>query len=153
MRGSGGRLAGADLLIPPGTSSEAGVALTALGKQVVSGPGGFRAQVLIELIGYSRLAGNPGPPAGDFSLTSADPPVYPVGATASCGGIVFVGPDTSCPFAKIVKQKYWGAYTGLPSTTVSATSPVTGGAYEMRCTGYSPVACRGGTNAFVEFYP
>ena len=154
VNGSGGRLAGSDLLIPPGTSSEAGVALTALGKQVVSGPGGFRAQVLAELIGYGLVAVSSGPSVGNFSLTSADPPAYPAGAAASCGGVVFVGPDTSCPFAKIVEQKYSNAYskTGFPPTTVSATSPVTGGAYEMRCTGYSPVACRGGTNALVVFY-
>jgi hypothetical protein len=152
--GSGGRLAGSDLLIPAGASGEARLALTALGKQVVSGPGGFRAQVLAMLIGYTLGAVSLSRPAANFSLTSADPPIYPAGATASCGGVVFVGPDTSCPFAKIVEQKYSDAFskTGFFPTTVSATSPVTGRAYEMRCAGYSPVACRGGTDAFVEFY-
>lgn len=155
VNGSGGRLAGSDLLIPPGTSSEARVALTSFGKQVVSGPGGIRAQVLAKLIGYGLVAVSSVSSDGNFSLTSADPPAYPAGATASCGGVLFVGPDTSCPFAKLVEQKYLNARskTGFPPATVSATSPVTGGTYEMRCTGFSPVACRGGTNAFVEFYP
>ena len=151
--GYGGRLAGSDLVVPPGTTSEVGVALTALGKQVVSGHSGFHAMVKVGLLGYG-MVGIASSSAGNFSLTSTDPPTYPAGATGSCGGIVFVGPNTSCPFAENVKRAYSNAYsaTSTPPDTVSVASPVTGVTYEMRCTGESPVACGGGTNALVEFY-
>ena len=129
------------------------MALTALGKQVVSGPGGFHAMVEVGLLGYA-MVGIASSSAGNFILTSTDPPTYPAGATGSCGGVVFVGPDTSCPFAENVKRAYSNAYSAssTPPDTVSVASPVTGVTYEMRCTGESPVACRGGTNALVEFY-
>jgi hypothetical protein len=129
------------------------VALTALGKQVASGHSGFHATVEVGLLGYAMVA-IAGSSATNFSLTSTDPPTYPAGATGSCGGTVFVGPDTSCPFAENVKQAYSNAYSATYTRpdTVSAASPVTGVTYEMRCTGKSPVACRGGTNALVEFY-
>ena len=151
--GYGGRLAGSDLVVPPGTTSEVGVALSGLGKQVVSGPSGFHAMVRVGLLGYG-MVDIASSSAGNLSLTSTDPPTYPAGATASCGGIVFVGPDTSCPFAENVKRAYSNAYsaTSTRPDTVSVASPVTGVTYEMRCTGESPVACRGGTNALVEFY-
>lgn len=151
--GFGGRLAGSDLIVPPGTTREVGVALTALGKQVVSGPSGFHAMVEVGLLGYAMVS-IASSSAGNFILTSTDPPTYPAGATASCGGIVFVGPDTSCPFAENVKRAYSNAYraTSTPPDTVSVASPVTGVTYEMRCAGKSPVDCRGGTNALVEFY-
>jgi hypothetical protein len=150
--GFGGRLAGSDLVVPPGTTSEVGVALTALGRQVVSGHRGFQAMVEVGLLDYGMVIDSSS--AGNFSLTSTDPPTYPAGATGSCGGIVFVGPNTSCPFAEKVKRAYSNAYsaTSTRPDTVSVASPVTGVTYEMRCTGESPVACRGGTNALVEFY-
>jgi hypothetical protein len=153
VAGYGGRLAGSDLVLPPETTSEVEVALTALGKQVVSGPSGFHAMVRVGLLGYG-MVDIASSSAGNLSLTSTDPPTYPVGATASCGGTVFVGPDTSCPFAENVKRAYSDAYSAstTPPDTVSVTSPVTGVTYEMRCTGESPVTCRGGTNALVEFY-
>ncbi len=131
-----------------------GATLTALGKQVVSGPSSVDATVLIDLLDYGAVLEAPSLSPGNFRLMSTDPPTYPAGATASCGGTVFVGPDTSCSFAENVKQAYSNASgtSGNPVNTVSATSPVTGETYEMQCTGLSPVACRGGTNAFVEFY-
>ena len=108
--GYGGRLAGSDLVVPPGTASEVGVALTALGKQVVSGHSGFHAMVEVGLLGYA-MVDIANSSAGKLSLTSTDPPTYPAGATASCGGIVFVGPDTSCPFAENVKRAYSNLYS------------------------------------------
>ena len=129
------------------------MALTALGKQVVSGHSGFHAMVEVGLLGYA-MVDIANSSAGKLSLTLTDPPTYPAGATASCGGIVFVGPDTSCAFAENVKRAYSNLYSAAstPPGTVSAASPVTGVTYEMRCTGESPVACRGGKNALVEFY-
>jgi hypothetical protein len=119
------------------------VTLTTLGKQVASGPGGFRAAVYVDLLTYGMLL-----QPGDFSLTSTDPPTFPAGATASCGGPVFVGPHTSCPFAENVEK----AYLNSGNPAVSAVSPATGQTYVMQCTGGSPDVCRGGTNALVEFY-
>jgi hypothetical protein len=141
--GFGGRLAGSDFVVPPKTTSEVGVALTTLGKQVASGPGGFRAAVYVDLLNYGMLL-----QPGDFSLTSTDPPTFPAGATASCGGPVFAGPHTSCPFAENVEK----AYLNSGNATVSAVSPATGQTYVMQCTGGSPYVCMGGTNALVEFY-
>jgi hypothetical protein len=144
--GAGGRLAGSDFVIPPGTTSDVPVALTTLGKQVASGPGGFRATVIVDLLNYGMVVTNSG--TGNFSLASTDPPTFPAGATGSCGGPVFIGPDTSCPFAENVEK----AYSKSNGSAVSAVSPVTGQTYVMQCTGGSPHVCRGGTNALVEFY-
>jgi hypothetical protein len=140
----GGRLAGSDFVIPPKTTSDVGVALTTLGKQVASGPGGYHARLLIDMLDYGLVVRT----FANFSLTTADPAVFPAGATASCGGVLFVGPDTTCPFAKNVYKLYAKSY----SATVRAFSPVTGKSYVMRCTGRSPHVCKGGTNALVEFY-
>lgn len=149
--GAGGRLAGSDFVVPPGTTSEVGVALTTLGKQVASGPGGFGATVLVDLLNYGSVVNTTNSATGNFNLTSTDPPTFPAGATASCGGTVFVGPDTSCPFAENVVKAYSNS-AGNGNATVRAVSPVTGRTYTMRCTGVSPHVCRGGTNALVEFY-
>ncbi len=149
--GAGGRLAGSDFVVPPGATRDVGVALTTLGKQVVSGPGGFSATVLVDLLDYGSVLNTTGSATGDFSLTSTDPPTFPAGATASCGGTVFVGPDTSCPFAENVKKAY-SKSTGFGNASVSAVSPVTGRTYVMRCGGEWLHVCRGGTNALVEFY-
>jgi hypothetical protein len=145
--GFGGRLAGSDFVVPPKNTREVGVALTTLGKQVASGPGGFRAMVVVDLLDYGMLL-YPGSATGNFSLTSTSPPTFPAGATASCGGPVFVGPHTSCPFAENVEK----AYLNSGNATVSAVSPVTGQTYVIQCVGGSPDVCRGGTNALVEFY-
>jgi hypothetical protein len=124
------------------------VALTTLGKQVASGPGGFRAGVLVDLLDYGTVL-YPSSSTGNFSLTSTGPPTFPAGATASCGGPVFVGPHTSCPFAENVKKAYYLKYG---NATVRAFSPVAGQTYVMQCTRGSPHVCRGGANALVEFY-
>ena len=150
--GGGGRLAGSDFVVPPKTTSEVGVALTALGQQVASGPHGFSATVFVDLLDYGSVLGSvlntTNSETGNFSLTSTDPPTFPAGATASCGGLLFVGPNTSCPFAENVAN----AYLNSNGSTVSAVSPSTGQTYTMQCTGESPHVCRGGTNAVVEFY-
>ena len=146
--GDGGRLAGSDFLVHPRTTSDVGIALTTLGKQVASGPGGFEAQVLVDLLDYGIVFNTLGARTSNFSLASTDPPVFPAGATASCGGVIFVGSNTSCPFARNVYKAYSKSY----GSTVRVFSPVTGKSYVMRCNGGSPHVCRGGTNALVELY-
>jgi hypothetical protein len=134
-------------VVPPKNTREVGVALTTLGKQVASGPGGFRAMVVVDLLDYGMLL-PAGSATGNFSLTTTSPPAFPADATASCGGPLFVGPHTSCAFAKNVEK----AYLNSGNSTVSAVSPVTGQTYVMQCVAGSPDVCRGGTNALVEFY-
>ena len=146
--GGGGRLAGSDFVVPPKTTSDVGVALTALGKQVASGPGGFSVAVLVDLRDYGIVLNTTNSTTGNFRLTSADPPTFPAGATVSCGGTVFVGPHTGCPLAENVEK----AYLKSNGSTVRAVSPVTGQTYTMQCIGVSPHVCRGGINALVEFY-
>jgi hypothetical protein len=133
------------------------VALTTLGKQVASG-GGLDATKMVDLLNYGDVINTSNSATADFSLLSTDPPTLPPGTTAACGGGVFVGPDTSCPFAKNVEKAFRAARCsksfGCASSpaTVKAFSPVTGRSYVMRCTGQVPLACRGGTNALVHIY-
>jgi hypothetical protein len=72
----------------------------------------------------------------------------PAGMT-NCGGGVYAGADTSCPFAQNVAADYTG---GDP---FSVYSPVTGQSYTMTCTGPGTyedvVTCEGGNNAEVAF--
>lgn len=146
----GGRLAGSDFVIPPGATRDVGVALTDLGKQGVSQQGGASATALVDLLNYGLVLGADSI-TGNFTLTSTDPPSFPDGATASCGGFVFVGTDTSCAFAKNVKKAYL-AINYFRNATVTAFSPVTGQTYAMHCTTGPAILCKGGTNALVAFY-
>jgi hypothetical protein len=72
----------------------------------------------------------------------------PAGMT-NCGGGVYAGADTSCPFAQNVAADYTG------NGPFSAYSPVTGQSYTMTCTGPGTyedvVTCEGGNNAEVAF--
>jgi hypothetical protein len=148
--GGGGRLAGSDFTVPAGATGNVPVTLTDLGKQVASGPGGYQASVFVDLEDYGGVITNDSA-TGDFSLTTTDPPEYPPGATASCGGLVFTGPDTSCQFAANVVTAYMNS-SAIENVTVTAESPVSGETYTMQCSGLSPVSCTGGTNALVVFY-
>jgi hypothetical protein len=67
-----------------------------------------------------------------------------------CGDGVFAGPNTSCPFAKNVRDGYFSA--GGDSVEIDVYSPVTGETYSMNCvkTG-DTVTCRGGNEAVVTF--
>jgi hypothetical protein len=127
------------------------VALTTLGKQVVSGPGGFRAGVVVDLLDYGAVLYSGAVGNSSLILTSTDPPTFPAGATGSCGGALFVGPHTSCPFAENVAKAFL-KLGGYGNMHVRVFSPVTRQMYVMRCKGGSPDVCRGGTNALVEFY-
>lgn len=73
----------------------------------------------------------------------------PPARTSSCGGDLFVGPDTSCLFAKNVEQAYDESSGG--ETDVTAYSPVTKETYTMHCTAEPPHVCTGGKGAAVYF--
>jgi hypothetical protein len=149
--GSGAdRLAGSDFVVAPGTTSNVRVALTSLGREAASIPGGYQATVFVDLLDYGPVLNTTSNESGNFALTTTDPPSFPPGTTASCGGLVFVNANTSCPFAENVVQAFWQSSDS--TGTVMAVSPVTGQTYEMQCSGGSPYVCTGGTNALVEFY-
>jgi hypothetical protein len=145
--GGGGRLGGSDFSLPAGTSAGVAVGLTALGTQLASSPG-IEAGIFVDLLDYGGVIDNTST-TGNFALTTTDPPIFPPGATTHCGGTVFAGPNTSCPFAENVANVYGN---GFGNVSVVATSPVTGQTYTMQCTGDSPVSCTGGNNALVVFY-
>ncbi len=69
----------------------------------------------------------------------------------NCGGDVYAGADTSCPFALNVEES-WSETGG--TNPVIAYSPVTGSTYAMNCSGTvgGLQECTGGDNALVEFY-
>lgn len=83
------------------------------------------------------------------STTNAATNTPPPGAVGSCGGNLWVGPNTSCPFAQNVQSAYDASSGG--NTDVSAHSPETGLTYTMQCTGSSPHVCTGGKAASVYF--
>jgi hypothetical protein len=148
-----GRLAGSDFVVPPGTTSDVAVGLTSAGKELAAETGGFSPDVIIEMLNYGYVLDTQ-ESGTTFSLMSTDPPTFPASATASCGQGVFVGPDTSCPFALNVMQAYVNSNAPSNQTsTITAESPVTDQTYTMQCSAGLPFVCRGGTNAFVAFYP
>jgi hypothetical protein len=65
----------------------------------------------------------------------------------SCGDGITAGPNTTCSFARVVKDAYYSNGGG----TFTAHSPVTGQNYRMTCGGSSPHVCTGGNNASVYF--
>jgi hypothetical protein len=75
----GGRLAGSDFTIPPKEQAEVRVALSTLGRKLVRKPGGYRADVLLDLQNYGDIS-VPVPPA----LPPADKPSY-YGASIQIG--------------------------------------------------------------------
>jgi hypothetical protein len=67
-----------------------------------------------------------------------------------CGEGVYAGPNTSCQFAKNVREKYFSVPGD--SVEIDVYSPVTGKTYTMSCikTG-NRVTCRGRNQAVVTF--
>jgi hypothetical protein len=148
---AGGRIAASDFKVAAGATSNVPVGVTPFGEQVVTAnPSGLGVAVLVDMLDYGYVYPVNFPPPS-FTLTTSDPPTYPSGATTACGGTVFAGKDTSCPFAQNVAQAYTSSVRD-GNGTVTASSPVTGETYQMQCTGGSPVVCQGGNNAVVEFY-
>jgi hypothetical protein len=85
---------------------------------------------------------------GSAAPATGSAPVQP-GGTHSCGGGLYVGPNTSCGFAENVRGAYAGSGGG--NVTVTAFSPATDRDFAMSCTGGSPHVCTGGNNASVYF--
>jgi hypothetical protein len=67
-----------------------------------------------------------------------------------CGGGVYAGSNTSCPFAQNVREKYFSVPGD--SVEIDVFSPVTKKTYTLACvrTG-DHVTCRGGNDAVVTF--
>jgi hypothetical protein len=85
------------------------------------------------------------PPSSGGSGTPA-----PAQNGSACGGALYAGPNTSCPFAENVRD----AYNEAPgaAATVEVYSPVTGQTYTMDCApSGTGVTCSGGNNASVSF--
>jgi len=78
---------------------------------------------------------------------AAAPAPAPAPVLTDCGGGVYAGADTSCPFALNVAANYTG--TGPDY----AYSPVTGLSYTMNCSDSNPIICTGGDNALVQIGP
>ncbi|MEO3937330.1 hypothetical protein V3N99_11295 [Dermatophilaceae bacterium Soc4.6] len=99
------------------------------------------------------------PTATSSPTTTAYPPVSLAGSPCGASGTgawsrTAAGTSqTSCPFALAVQRAFVAGSPrpGQPRT-VSATSPVTGKAYPMACTGDQPVTCTGGNGAVVYLY-
>lgn len=64
----------------------------------------------------------------------------------NCGDGVTAGGNTSCPFARSVRDEYPGS-----ANSFQVYSAVTDQSYRMACTTSSPHVCRGGNNASVFF--
>ncbi len=73
------------------------------------------------------------------------------GGHQDCGDGVYAGPNTSCQFAKNVREKYFSVPGD--SIEIDVYSPVTDKTYTMSCvkTG-DRVTCRGGNQAEVTFF-
>lgn len=89
------------------------------------------------------------PAAARAASVSASPVGLPSNTT-SCGGHLWVGPNTTCQFAKTVEQVY--DQSGGP-TNIAAFSPITDQSYTMRCSDEGQhIMCTGaGSNAVVYF--
>lgn len=91
----------------------------------------------------------PAPAPATTVYVPAQAPAPAAPALTDCGGGVYAGADTSCPFALNVEANYTGAGADY------AYSPVTGQSYTMNCDGGAgardTVTCTGGDNALVEF--
>lgn len=106
------------------------------------------AEELREELDELRGGGGGQEPAQSPAPSSRAPAPSPAGGggASSCGDDLSVNSQTSCPFARVVRDAY-EASGG--SSRVRASSPVTGETYTMTCTSGAPVVCTGGNNAAV----
>jgi hypothetical protein len=88
---------------------------------------------------------NNGATSKEEQRTSTEPSAAP--STSSCGDGLSVGPNTSCEFARSVRDAYFG--NGGGSVTFEAYSPVTQEFYTMDCRAGAPTTCTGGNDAAV----
>lgn len=76
-----------------------------------------------------------------------------------CGGGASAGPDTSCPFAENVREKWMDVARGAVNVDINVYSPETNEWYTMNCVRQrtdagsmgNAVVCRGGNDAAVLF--
>lgn len=145
----------------------AGISLAACGTTSAPVPNARPLPVIIHTVTAPAAAPKPTTPAPTTAAPVAPAPaktVYvapaapapaapaapvtdvPAGMT-NCGGGVYAGADTSCPFAQNVAADW--------PNTGNVYSPVTGQSYTMTCTGPGTyedvVTCEGGNNAEVAF--
>jgi hypothetical protein len=147
----GGRLGASDFVIAAHATKYVGVSLTAMGSQLASDHGGFKTTVLVDMRDYGIVLDTTGLQTGTFSLASGSRPVLPAGATASCGGVVFIGPNATCPLARKALQVYL-EQIDYGAGTIRLVDPSTGQTYVMRCTNLSDTVCTGQPHAIVIFY-
>ena len=76
------------------------------------------------------------------------PAPTPTSGRTSCGDGIAVGPNTTCSFARNVRDAY---RESGGSSTIEVYSPVTGETYTMSCTAGVTTVCSGGNNATVYF--
>lgn len=86
------------------------------------------------------------PPSGGGGSRSPSPATSATSGPTNCGDGLTAGSNTSCPFARAVRDAYPGS-----ANTFEVYSSVTGQTYGMACTTSSPHVCRGGNNAAVYF--
>lgn len=95
-------------------------------------------------------SGAAGPSGANQSPGSGDAPTgVPVSGT-SCGGDLYVGPQTSCPFGESVRTAYRDRGGGDIKDLV-VRSPVTGKDYELSCSNGETHVCIADTDAKVYF--
>jgi hypothetical protein len=94
--------------------------------------------------------GGTGSAGGSGTATTTVAPVTQASGGQSCGGGVFAGPNTSCPFALNTRDAYYEAPGS--HATVRVFSPVTDTTYTMTCApSGSGTTCSGANNASVTF--
>jgi hypothetical protein len=87
---------------------------------------------------------------GGTAAPGVAPVTNPYANGRSCGGGLYAGPNTSCPFAENVRRAYFQAPGSAAS--VRAFSPATGQIYTMNCApSGAGITCSGGNNASVTF--
>jgi hypothetical protein len=88
--------------------------------------------------------------SGGSSSSGGGSTAAPVQSGTNCGGGIFAGPNTSCPFAQNVHDA-WLAAPG-DTNTLQVYSPVTNQTYTMNCApAGSGITCSGGNNASVSW--
>lgn len=88
--------------------------------------------------------------SGGDSGGGSPPRKSPSTSGTNCGDGVQAGPNTSCAFARNVRDEYYSA-GGSGSITITVYSPTTDRSYAMECSGGSPHVCAGGNNASARF--
>jgi Glucodextranase, domain B len=115
-----------------------------------SAPGATPGSTSVVIVRQSSNSPKPRPSSPPSSRSrGATPGIAHESNLTSCGGGLFVGPNTTCVFAQAVQAAY---EESGGSSSVEAYSPVTQKYYAMNCeTGQSQVVCRGGIGASVYF--